>query len=213
MDLGAYMQIDLLSKIAEKNGIEIPRLRGYRLMIVEEPISQEEIGRIKKRAAIEAVMRLCEHDPYWCCPSPFRTWNERIRIKQDYYLTFESDEHGYRDYTGIRWDRIHGKKRRVLKFAIKQKERAIQRQYDLWNKYAGKANILYIHSRTGALSWYYCEEKDAILNAPWFLDRVDDWWDPTYCDFYAKIEITEAEYAEFLALLEKENDNDAGQNQ
>lgn len=38
MDLGAYGQIEGLSEIAQRNGIDCPRLRGYRLMKDEEPI-------------------------------------------------------------------------------------------------------------------------------------------------------------------------------
>jgi len=33
MDLGAYVQIEDLDKIAKENGIVVPRLRGYRLGI------------------------------------------------------------------------------------------------------------------------------------------------------------------------------------
>ena len=49
MDLGAYANIENLSAIASANGIDVPRLRGYRLMVKEEPITkkelEEEIGR------------------------------------------------------------------------------------------------------------------------------------------------------------------------
>ena len=38
MDIGAYVQIDDLDKIAKENGIEVPRLRGYRLMKDEKPV-------------------------------------------------------------------------------------------------------------------------------------------------------------------------------
>ena len=31
-------------------------------------------------------------------------------------------------------------------------------------------------------------EKEKITQASWFLERVDDAYDCTYCDFYAKIE-------------------------
>jgi hypothetical protein len=46
MDLGAYMNIEELDEIAKDNGIEIPRVRGYRLMINEKPLSKEEIKTI-----------------------------------------------------------------------------------------------------------------------------------------------------------------------
>lgn len=32
MDLGAYAQIEELEELAKLNGIQVPRLRGYRLM-------------------------------------------------------------------------------------------------------------------------------------------------------------------------------------
>ena len=31
-------------------------------------------------------------------------------------------------------------------------------------------------------------EKDSIVKQPWFLDRVDDYWDDTYCDFYTRLD-------------------------
>ena len=31
------------------------------------------------------------------------------------------------------------------------------------------------------------------MSHPWFLDRVDDYYDSTYCDFYAKINILKDE--------------------
>lgn len=42
MDLGAYVQIEDLSRIMTENGISVPRLRGIRLMALEEPITKEE---------------------------------------------------------------------------------------------------------------------------------------------------------------------------
>ena len=43
MDIGAYARIDDLSNILASTGIDIPRLRGLRLMATEEKISDEEI--------------------------------------------------------------------------------------------------------------------------------------------------------------------------
>lgn len=45
MDLEAYINIEDLEQIAKENGIDIPRLRGYRLMKEEEPISQKKIDQ------------------------------------------------------------------------------------------------------------------------------------------------------------------------
>ena len=43
MDLEAYAQIEHLSKIMEINGIEVPRLRGLRLMRYEPTVTEEDI--------------------------------------------------------------------------------------------------------------------------------------------------------------------------
>ena len=43
MDIGAYARIEDLSAILASTGINIPRLRGLRLMATEEKISEDEI--------------------------------------------------------------------------------------------------------------------------------------------------------------------------
>jgi hypothetical protein len=50
--------------------------------------------------------------------------------------------------------------------------------------------MLYIHSRMGSNNWLDLpdiNERAKIVQAPWFLGRVDDYYDNTYCDFYARI--------------------------
>ena len=44
MDLAAYLQIELFDEIAKKNGIQVPRLRGYRLMKAEKALDAESFG-------------------------------------------------------------------------------------------------------------------------------------------------------------------------
>lgn len=209
MDLGAYIQIDALDGIAKKNDIEVPRLRGYRLMKVEKPVTREEIEQIKKSAAVEEAKELIEQPPFWYRNPFWYDYRKKVNRKREYYLTSEIDEEGKQRFTGIRWDRIHGKKRKVLKFAIKKVQNRIQKQFDTWNKYAELDGILYIHARIGGENWLY--HGDEVSEKPWFIEKVDDWWDCTYCDIYAKVEITEAEYAEFLAFLEKANEDDGQQ--
>lgn len=189
MDLGAYAKIEDLEQIAKDNGIDIPRLRGYRLMKDEACITQDQIKGIQDRCVFEIVENLCEAVPFWdpnTCISTFSTRTLRLTNR---YLIKGKDIEGGDCYTGIRWDRIHGKKRKILKYAIKKKQRTIQAQWDAWNRYAGKEGILYVHSRMGGGNWKFYEDKDAIVKQPWFLERVDDWWDNTYCDFYCKVTI------------------------
>lgn len=61
----------------------------------------------------------------------------------------------------------------------------------MWNKYAGREDVLYIHSRMGGGNWKYwnADKRTELMNQPWFLGRVDDCFDSTYCDFYAKIDV------------------------
>lgn len=186
MDLGAYMNMEELGKIAKNNGIEIPRIRGYRLMENEKPLSKEEIKEIQNESVIDVAKELCEAIPFWRVNPEYHEYSSWTNILKDYYLIKDKDSK-YPKYIGIRWDRIHGRKRKVLKFEIKKQKKKIQKQYDIWNKYAGVENVLYIHSRMGGWNWKQYDKKNDILNQPWYLDRVDDYFDSTYCDFYAKI--------------------------
>ena len=60
-----------------------------------------------------------------------------------------------------------------------------RKQYEVWNKYAGREDILYIHARIGGGNWkvYYRQ----VVDKPWFLEKVDDSFDSTYCDIYARL--------------------------
>lgn len=189
MDLGAYAQIKNLEQIAKDNGIEIPRLRGYRLMKDEEPIPKEVIEAWKEDCVVEIAEKLCEALPFWStCPLWYINSYKTDCIK-NYYLVknLNKEDSIYEPYVGVRWDRIHGRKRKVLKFEIKKQKRKIQKQFDMWNKYAGKEGVLYIHARIGGNNWKDCGARAKIIGQPWYLGRVDDSFDSTYCDIYAKI--------------------------
>ena len=102
MDLGAYLQIESLDVIAKANGIEVPRLRGYRLMSTEKPCSDTS------------------------------------------------------------------------------------EQYRIFNKYVGRDDVLYIHARIGGANWAFYGGGE-LEKQPWFIEKVDDEYDNTYCDIYARI--------------------------
>ena len=178
MDLGAYANIDNLEELVARNGISVPRLRGYRLMADEEPLTKEEIAEIEL-----SMVR----DTYEDGVRAFPRWDLHPRVRvystwTDYLLDYYIDERG-----DLRWDRIHGKHRKNMKFAVKKRKRRVRQQYDAWNKYAGQPGILYIHARIGGQNWNYY--KGYLLERePWFLEKVDDCFDDTYCDIYAKIE-------------------------
>lgn len=186
MDLYAYTQIERLSKIAELNGINIPRLRGYRLMGEEEAMSQEKINELKRDCEIYNTKTLCASVPFWNPNTSIGILCKRTDYLKNYYLIRGDGDH--QAYIGVRWDRIHGWKRRILKFEIKKDKRRIQRQFDIFNKYVGREDVLYIHARIGGNNWAYFGGPDKVTNQPWFLEKVDDCSDSTYCDIYAKID-------------------------
>ena len=183
MDLYAYSQIESLEEIAKKNNIYVPRLRGYRLMKDELPsnFSNEEYDY-----EVECVKELCTSIPFWNPNADMCEYSSRTDCKRSYYI--ETIENGDEDVTErIRWNRIHGKKRRILKTFIHNERKRFERQKAAWDKYAGREDVLYIHARLGGANWpYYHAEVDT---KPWFLEKVDDSYDSTYCDIYAKIEV------------------------
>lgn len=129
---------------------------------------------------------LCTSIPFWSTKSCCSEYSERTNQIKKKFLYPDTDG-DYFQPSGVRWNKIHGWKRRVLKTYIKNKKNKTIRQYKIWNKYVGRKDILYIHARIGGGNWscYY----DKVVNQPWFIEKVDDSFDCTYCDIYAKIEV------------------------
>ena len=180
MDLGAFAQIEDLEKIAKENGISCPRLRGYRLMKNEKPLKLDD--DLIKKITIEVVENLVEEG--WGQGGSF--WFE-YENKLKYLVPDPESKYFYID---VRWDKISNKKRRMIKTRVRNEIRNYKKQYDTWNKYLGRNDILYIHSRIGGGNWseYYMD----VIGKPWFIEKVDDAWDSTYCDIYAKIKPVES---------------------
>ena len=188
MDLYAYSQIDNLDEIAKAFGIDVPRLRGYRLMATEKPIDYMDMYNV---VSLDTVEQLCRSrwNPGSCC---FECSSYTSRLCKKYIKNFEHRHDIYRDdYDGpkpeINWDIIHGKKKKIVKTTIRNRMNEYKRQYAVWNKYCGRDDVLYIHARIGGNNWAYYDGP-GMLSKPWFLEKVDDADDCTYCDIYAKID-------------------------
>lgn len=179
MDLGAYAQIEDIEQIAKANGIEVPRLRGYRLMKDEEHVDYSDMF---DDIEIKCAESLCESLPFWSLNASCWESSDYTDYLKRYFLE-------YRDYNPIRvrWERIHGWKRKTLKLAIHNYKKCIKAQFDTWNKYVGREDILYIHSRIGGNNWPLYSQY--VVGKPWFIERVDDGYDSTYCDIYARIKV------------------------
>ena len=195
MDLFAYSQIDALKLIAKHNAIEVPRLRGYRLMSEETALSAESI-----QSSLEHMTCRIYDDAMTSCPrfrpesncSEYSLATDRLRRK---YLiletvndtTYDGTPFSYEVVKGIKWDKIHGKNRKAIKFAVKKAVKAVKTQLETFNKYVGRSDILYIHARIGGGNWLHYGGAE-LEKKPWFVEKVDDYFDETYCDIYAKIE-------------------------
>ena len=194
MDLFAYSQIDSLKKIMTDNGIEIPRLRGIRLMSEEQIISEDKISEVVKsyeshlyESAITSIPRF--HPNSNCSHYSWKTelLQKKYLIQKKITKTSQDGtEYSCNETIGFRWNLIHGKNRKELKFALKKGRAAVIRNLNTFNKYVGHKDVLYIHARIGGLNWSYYGGNQ-IEKQPWFLEKVDDYFDDTYCDIYVKI--------------------------
>lgn len=181
MDLFAYSQIESLDSLVKKNGINVSRCRGYRLMKEEKPVLGEELDQFIERSIINLAEDAVCSIPRFGLNSFMYAYDANTRRLKRKYLVM--DDKGR--VVGIRWDKIHGKHRRNLKFLIKKKKRHIMHNISIWNKYCGK-NVLYIHAKLGSCNWSG-EYGTDYSNKKWYLDCCDDVYDNAYCDIYAKI--------------------------
>lgn len=179
MDLGAYAQIETLEHIMKENGIEVPRLRGLRLMKTQKPIPKEEMEKEILYNGLFCCEQACcsdfKYDAGW---SEWSWRTERIRLK---YITYDKNKNA----TGIKWRNIHGKKRKLFKYIMKKERKKVYKNSLLFNKYCGRDDVLYIHARIGGGNWPYY--RGEVEHQPWFIEKIDDAFDNTYCDIYAKI--------------------------
>ena len=183
MDLEAYIQIPDLDAVAEANGIRVSRLRGYRLIRDCRRYTEDEMREDENHTRIHAYERIMASAPPFTLNPKCYGWDARTRRRERKYLIKDKDGHTI----GIRMDLLHGKKRKAAKYEIKRFLRLQKTQSGLWNKYAGREDVLYIHARLGSWNWSSETWRDYKRN-PWFLDGCDDTYDPSYCDIYARID-------------------------
>lgn len=184
MDLGAYVQINDLQKIADDNGIKIERCRGYRLMKHEVPVDEIDIVQNVNYVCLQAAEEEIRRKGSWIEYG----WGTDKLCKK--YL-FRDKECDYMfKPSGIKWYKIHGKLRKRIKLAMKYAKANTIESYRLFNKYVGRNDVLYIHAKLGSTNWSNIHWSH-YKNEPWFLDGCDDPMDPCYCDIYAKIKEVE----------------------
>ena len=166
MDLYAYTQIEDLKYLLEEMNIDIPRLRGLRLMKEEEIINEETI---KEAVKIDLIDWLQYNNKGY---KSALIYNEEVPIDVDL-------------------NRLHGKKKKRARLEEKHITKRYIENAEVFNRYVGQ-DVLYVHARIGSNNrLYYANEWKLIKTHPLYLADVDDWVDPTYCDIYFKLKVGE----------------------
>lgn len=184
MDLFAYTQIDSLHDILSSTGIDIPRLRGLRLMLEEEPITDDDIADEIHGEQMYVAERIICSIPKWSPNSDTTRYNWRIDRECRKYLVYDADG----KVTDVRWELIHGQHRRNMKHAMKIAKRRVLDSFGTFNRYAGRDDILCVHARIGGRNWTYYNKDGAVSDNDAFIEKVDDMFDDTYCDIYLRID-------------------------
>lgn len=190
MDLGAFVQIEDLASIAKANGIEVNRLRGYRLMRDEKP---EDIEAICKDREVSLCEELCAmkwnpDSQFLCYGGSTDPYFNKFIINYD-----KRYEKGVR--LSINWEIMTDAEKEILRSYIEERTADFKKQWSLWNSFCGRNDVLYIHARQGTTNWSETTFKD-YQDKLWFLAACNDGDDPSYCDIYAKIEPFEGKIAE-----------------
>lgn len=208
MDIGAYARIKDLPAILASTGINIPRLRVLRLMATEEKISEDEIKEMTDSAEVDAVEDLVRACPPWSVSSSCHSYCDRTDRNLKRFLVYTEDKRGYKHPTAVRWSEVHGKKRKKVKLLAKTQAKRIRKSIETFNKYAGRKDVLYVYARIGGNNWVYFDGPQVAAH-PAFIERVDDWFDSTYCYIYIKVD--ESLVEQYLKD-EKEREKEAEEN-
>lgn len=184
MDLFAYTQIGSLQGILSSTGIDIPRLRGLRLMLEENPVPDTDIAEAIREEQMYVAERVIQSVPKWSPNSNVTRYSWETDRACRKYLVYGDDGRA----TAIRWELIHGQHRRNMKHAMKIAKRRVLDSFDTFNRYAGRDDILCVHARIGGRNWGYFNEGGAVSGSDAFIEKVDDMFDDTYCDIYLRID-------------------------
>ena len=102
--------------------------------------------------------------------------------KYCYHETYRLD-HKY-GHTGRRFHLCYDD--RVPRRNARRSAKRTRKQMETFNKYVGRTDVMMVHARIGGCNWkeyggFWLEKK------PWFIEKVDDGFDPTYCDIYVRV--------------------------
>lgn len=170
MDIGAYRRIEELQHLLGENGIVIDRLRGLRLMKDEQIITEEDFKERIENDKLEILVNWLQQHSDTCWSSDHAN---------DDHEAFIWDEK-HEQVIGYDFNKVHGADRAAIKYRWEKNEKAVRKQFDMFNEFVGK-NVLYVHARQGGGN-----RKSYPIDTthPMYLCDVDDAFDSTYCDIY-----------------------------
>ena len=89
MTLEDYKKIDADAWVMAQNGIVIPRLRDFGLMVDKKIVTEEEINEEKKCAEYYAVESLCFAVPFWTLSNTFCYYEKSTKRLSKYLIKDE----------------------------------------------------------------------------------------------------------------------------
>lgn len=189
---------DSLYEFVRKQGIDVARLRYIARMSDVLPVTENKLKDELWDAECSVYRYMCEAYPPFAINPAWTELSDRTdRVRKKYLVTKKlyNINEWWAEYTiGFRWWRLHGKKRKNLKYALKKERATTRAMVDLINKYAGRPDVLRLEARLGSANWTgiswrkYCKE-------PWFLDGVDTHYGSSYCHIYVKVDPEELDEA------------------
>ena len=128
-------EINTRNDILQTAGVSISG--EFLIMKEETKISLEEVDQIMKKQEVMIIDRLLSSNPRWTL-QPYFTM---LKNKEKYvhkYIHFDSKEEH------VRWDRLHGKHRKIAKFECKKEKKKIKDGILAFNHFAGRDNVMCI---------------------------------------------------------------------
>lgn len=160
--------------IVEVTGVPLLPIQDARIMKNEEsPYDEDYIQHVIGRNEVAIVEHLI-----------MSRWSSRPKKK---LLRSVKLMYKYIDYdkliktnNGIKWENLHGKKRKIAKYKIKKLRREIRKKYDTYNKYVGRDDVLYFHTIVDT------NQYNELRHSQSYIEDIPDWYDPRYKDMYFK---------------------------
>ena len=207
MDLGAFVRIRGMKQLADLNEINVPRTRGYRWMAAEKPVTEEEMADLRERIETLTCDDAPRTEPMFSLSPMYTEFSLRTSKLVSQYMDVSEKE--VTDGNGRKykrrvvkpdWNKITGQDAENLKIMLRNAVEQLEEQYSLFNEYAGKEGVLYVHARIGTKNGTKYKWTD-LMDKPWFIAGTDDAFDDTYCDIYARVKEIPPEIAEKLEQL------------